>query len=127
MARVLVVDDDPLVLAAIMEVLESGGHEAVPAGPAADHAAIALSERYDLLLTDIFLPTVSGWDLIKAVRQKRPMLPVVAISGGGVGVGKDLTLKISEVVGADVVLPKPVDAGVLLLAIDTALKRRKPN
>lgn len=127
MARILVIDDDQLVLNALSEILLEGQHEVIAVSGDAQGAMQAISANYDLLLTDIFLPWVSGWELIKAVRKRHPNLPVVAISGGGMGVDAETTLKIGERSGADFVLPKPVDADVLLATIDKALKRHAPN
>jgi CheY-like chemotaxis protein len=127
MARILVIDDDELVRAALTDILEEGGHEVLAPGRGKDPLAVALRERYDLLLTDIFLPQVAGWDLIQAVRHERPHLPVIAISGGGMAVQAELALKISELTGADFVLPKPMDANLLLETVAKALSRRKPN
>lgn len=126
MARILVIDDDQLVLAAISEILLEGRHEVIAVLGDANGAAQALDATYDLLLTDIFLPWLSGWELIKAVRRRHPNIPVVAISGGGMGFEADAGLEIGERVGADYVLPKPVDGDVLLATVERALKRNRP-
>ena len=127
MARILVVDDDELVLAALSQILREGEHEVIAVNGDAESAAQAISADYDLLLTDIFLPWVSGWELIKAVRKRHPNLPVVAISGGGMGIEAQMVLEIGERIGADFVLPKPVDADLLLATVDKALKTREPT
>ena len=94
MARILVVDDDQLVLTAISEILLEGKHEVIAVLGDANGAAQALDATYDLLLTDIFLPWLSGWELIKAVRRRHPNIPVVAISGGGMGFEADAVLEL---------------------------------
>jgi DNA-binding response OmpR family regulator len=127
MARILVIDDDELVRFALTDILEEGGYTVLSPGDCKDALAYALRESYDLLLTDIFLPTIPGWDLIQSVRRERPQLPVIAISGGGMAVQADLALKISELTGADFVLPKPMDARCLLATVEKALKRSDPN
>jgi CheY-like chemotaxis protein len=124
MARILVVDDDELVLGAISEILLEGNHEVIAVLGDQDGVAKVLEATYDLLLTDIFLPWLSGWELIKAVRRRDPNIPVVAISGGGMGVEADMVLQIGERVGADFVLPKPVEAEALLATVEKALKRK---
>lgn len=127
MARIMVVDDEPLVAKAIGEVLLSDGHEVIYAGFDNDPADQVLGSSYDLLVTDVLMPETGGWDLIRMVRQNRPTTPVVAISGGGLGVTAELALKISDLVGADAVLTKPVDAHALLGVVKTQLGRAKPN
>jgi DNA-binding NtrC family response regulator len=122
MARILVVDDERLVAQTIGDVLTLGGHEVIYAGLDEDPSSVVVSQAYDLLLTDIFLPETSGWDLIRSSRQLRPELPVIAISGGGIGISADTALKLGDLFGAAVVLQKPVDAATLLEAVNTALR-----
>jgi DNA-binding response OmpR family regulator len=125
MARILVVDDERLVAQAMGEVLTSAGHDVIYAGLDSDPSDAVLAEAYDLLLTDIFLPETSGWDLIRAVRQTRPDTAIVAVSGGNVGVTPELALKISALVGAGEILTKPANADDLLRAVDAALQRKR--
>jgi DNA-binding response OmpR family regulator len=124
MARILVVDDDRLVATAMGELLEAGGHDVLYAGFDGDPSNAVLSTVYDLLITDIFLHGLSGWDLIRSLRQYRPEVPVIAITGGGIGVDTGLAMKISDLVGAGAVLPKPVDEHVLLNAVSDVLRRK---
>ena len=57
----------------------------------------------------------------------KPGTPVVAISGGGEVLRAEVALQMSDLIGADATLPKPVDAAVLLATINHALKRGQPN
>jgi DNA-binding response OmpR family regulator len=125
MARILLVEDEPLVAQALGEMLTTAGHSVAYAGQEGDPAEAIASAPYDVLVTDIFLPENSGWDLIRAVRRSRPEAGIVAISGGNVGVTAELALKISDLVGANEILPKPVAAEELLRAIDAALQQRR--
>ena len=69
-ARVLLVDDLNYVRDALAELLRGAGYEVVPApsGP----AALSELERQsvDLLLTDLYMPEMTGWDLVRAVRSR---------------------------------------------------------
>jgi len=69
-ARILLVDDLAYVREALAELLRSAGYEVVPAesGP----AALAELEQHgtDLLLTDLYMPEMTGWDLVRAVRGR---------------------------------------------------------
>ena len=122
MARVMVVDDEALVAQAIGEVLATDGYEVVYADVKQDLSREILGQQFDLLLTDIFLNGTSGWDVIRMLRQSRPTVPIVAISGGGVGVSGDLALRIGNIVGADEVLAKPIAPESLLAAVGSALR-----
>lgn len=69
-ARILVVDDLPYVREALAELLRGAGYDVVPleSGP----AALAELERHaaDLVLTDLHMPEMTGWDLARAVRAR---------------------------------------------------------
>jgi two-component system cell cycle response regulator CpdR len=80
--RVLVVDDDPLVLDVTASMLEDLGCEVVTAdaGPAALEK-LAADERIEVLITDIQMPGMDGYELIEKARERRPQLRVLACSG----------------------------------------------
>jgi len=72
---VLVVDDLPDVRQALAELLRTAGYEVVAVG--SGPAALAALERQsaDLLLTDLYMPEMTGWDLVRAVRARRLTSP----------------------------------------------------
>jgi len=81
--RILLVDDDPLVLAGTLAMLEELGHDAVHAAASGDEA-LAMLERdggFDLLLTDHMMPGLSGMQLAARARAMHPTLPVLLASG----------------------------------------------
>jgi DNA-binding response OmpR family regulator len=123
MARIMVVEDEPAVAQAIGDILEHGDHEVLYARPGRDAAADAVDRRYDLLITDIVMPEVSGWEIIKRVRRERPATPIIAISGGGHIMDPDVALRLSSRLGAHATLQKPIDVDSLLHAVDHALGR----
>ena len=80
--RVLVVDDDSLVLANVAAMLEDLGHTVIAAGSGAKALlAIGSSPDIDLLLTDQAMPAMTGLQLIEAVRARRPALPAILATG----------------------------------------------
>ena len=81
MARILVVDDDTLVLASVQMLLIHAGHE-VLAVDQARNAVIALErEQFDLVIVDVFMPGMDGYQAIKEFRRLDPAMPVIAMSG----------------------------------------------
>jgi CheY-like chemotaxis protein len=79
--RVLVIDDQQYVRAAISIALRSAGFEvvAVESGPL---GLSALEDsRFDLAIVDIYMPKMDGLQFIKAMRERMPNLPVIAMSG----------------------------------------------
>ncbi|WP_167784743.1 response regulator [Ramlibacter rhizophilus] len=82
MTRILVVDDEYDLVQTICAVLELEGYEATSARNGRQALEVLEQVRPDLLLTDVMMPYVSGYDLVEAVR-KRPQgkdLPVVIMS-----------------------------------------------
>ncbi len=81
-ARILVVDDDRLTRAVVVRSLEEGGFICVAAEDVVDAAMWLERERFDLVLTDVDMPGISGLALACAIRCWRPALPVLVMSGG---------------------------------------------
>jgi DNA-binding NtrC family response regulator len=79
---ILLVDDDVMVLGIVAQILTSGGFTAIAASSAAQ--ALTLLDampQLDLLLTDITMPLMNGIELAGAVREHRPALPVLLMTG----------------------------------------------
>ena len=81
MARVLVVDDDKLLALAVLGVLEDAGHTPLLARQGDALVTDLEHAQYELVLTDLYMPQVSGWDVARWVERHRPGTPVVALSG----------------------------------------------
>src|SRR5213594_3447419 len=118
--RMLLVDDDHAVSEALVDLLESLEHHADAAASGAE--ALELFERhsYDLVLTDLLMPGMTGWDVLAAVRGRDPRIPVIVISGSTVD-AKDPRVTRRRGVA---VLPKPVDALRLHGTINRLLAER---
>ena len=129
MARVLVVDDDQGVRAAITVVLQSGGFEvvAVQDGPAGRKALEAAP--FDAAIVDIFMPEMDGLETIRLFRQSRPDLPIVAMSGAmGLFAYRDSAepppdyLSMATKLGAVRAVQKPFQPRELLQAVQQSLR-----
>jgi CheY-like chemotaxis protein len=83
--RVLLVDDDRMVRGMLAESLQHHGYHVTAAGDG--HEALGLFEpsRYDVVVTDLLMPEMSGWELIERLRQADPDIPVIVISGVATG------------------------------------------
>ena len=81
MARILVVDDDTLVLASVQMQLIHAGHEVLAVNQARN-AVIALErEPFDLVIVDVFMPGMDGYQAIKEFQRLDPGIPIIAMSG----------------------------------------------
>jgi CheY-like chemotaxis protein len=89
----------------------------LPTGKAL-HTTIA-AERFDAVITDLYMPSVDGIEVVRAVKQAMPDLPVIGITGSG-GSG-DACSRAMLMLGAAVVLTKPIDATALFDALRHAL------
>jgi len=80
MGKILVCDDEDQLCRGLSRLLRSDGHEVVTAdGPGG--AAFIQRDHFDLILTDIRMPGVDGFEIIKTARQHVPHTPVIAMSG----------------------------------------------
>lgn len=113
---VAVVDDDPRILESLQELLESAGYELSLHASGASLLASGVA-TIDCLITDVGMPVMDGFALRDRVKQLRPELPVLLISGR-----RDLTDDESAEQGADDFFRKPFDGTALLAAIEKALR-----
>lgn len=81
MARILVIDDDPAVRAAMQMVLERDGLEVNAVGDGPTGVKLVAGEDFDLLLVDLFMPGMDGLETIRQVHRHKPGLPIIIMSG----------------------------------------------
>jgi DNA-binding response OmpR family regulator len=110
---ILVIEDDPDVLQMIIRHLEHLDFDVISARDGLEGLKQLETGGYDLVITDIVMPYISGVGLVTALKEKWPMIPVIAITG----YGKEPEAAALEK-KADVVLAKPVKIAVLREHID---------
>lgn len=106
MARILLIDDERLVLATMRISLEGAGHDVLDADSGEKGIKIQKETPCDLVITDIIMPKMDGLETIKQLKKDDNLLKIIAISGGGRIKGADYC-KIAITLGADMVLAKP--------------------
>jgi DNA-binding NtrC family response regulator len=79
--KVIVVDDDQVIRDLLINFLKFSGHEGIGAANGQRAMEIILSEAPDLVITDIHMPLMNGFQLLRAIRRINPNLPVVFITG----------------------------------------------
>jgi two-component system, NarL family, capsular synthesis sensor histidine kinase RcsC len=79
--RVLIVDDEPSVREVVAEMLRYAGHDIVVADAGLGLFDALAAATFDLVLTDLAMPEITGWDVAAWVRKHRPGTPVVAFTG----------------------------------------------
>ena len=121
MSRILIVEDDPARRNSVRSVLERDGHEVRTAGDGAAGTREMEHASFDVVLLDIGLPFVDGWDILRSHEGKR--LPsIIVISARGTETDKVRALDL----GADDYLAKPFGADELLARIRAVLRRAQP-
>jgi CheY-like chemotaxis protein len=121
--RVLVVDDDLGICRSLREILESDGCQVEVAGDGV--AALAALGRlsFDVVLTDVVMPHMDGYELYTAIREQHPKLPVLMMTA--FHYDKDHIIKRARIAGlTTVIFKKPVDPGRLRRALIDAVDKR---
>src|SRR5690242_12901189 len=121
MARILVIDDQPLVLDVMRRMLEDGGHQVATARNGEEGLELFAEQPADVVVCDLFMPGVNGLEVIHKMRQLRPGVPVVAVSGGSFNRERDLLPDV-RATGAAAFLPKPFSPAALLAAVAEVLQ-----
>ena len=120
MARILVVDDEPLARYAIRSALEIAGHSVVEAENGREGFGFYESQWFDLTVTDILMPEQDGIQTIQEFKSFRAAGKIIAITGGGV-LRAGGRLNLAENVGADRTLAKPFTDDQLIECVDACL------
>ena len=123
--RILLIDDDEHARAYLQRALERAGHEVHLAVDGRGVDALVPIHQLDLVLTDIYMPEVDGFQALATLRANAPDLPVVVMSGGALGLGT--CLQMAKMLGAAAVLEKPVTIAALLDALRVATAAGCPS
>lgn len=117
--RILLVEDEPGLVLTLTDRLAAEGYDVAAASDGPAGLTRATTELWDLVLLDVMLPGMNGFDVVKEMRQKRVATPVIMLTARGQVVDKVLGLKL----GADDYLTKPFDTMELLARIEAHLRR----
>jgi DNA-binding response OmpR family regulator len=123
--RILVVEDDSAIRRGIADALQFAGYEVLQAPNGNDGMAQGLKATFDLLLLDLILPGHSGFEILKTVREARPVLPVIILTARGEEQDRVQGLRL----GADDYVVKPFSVRELLARVEAVLRRspERPN
>lgn len=122
--KILAIDDQKIIRDLLESILQGLGHNIKVASSGKDGLELLQRDGYDLVITDLGMPEMSGWEVSRKVKEIRKETPVVMITGWGVNFDPD---KIKEF-GVDYLLLKPFKIELLSKLIDKIrdekLKRR---
>ena len=116
--RILLVDDEPLIVKGLKFALESDGYETDSAGDGEQALEKIQNGNFDLILLDVMLPKMSGIEVCQAVREKSDV-PIIMLTAKGEDMDKILGLEY----GADDYMTKPFSLRELMARIKANLRR----
>lgn len=119
--KVLVVDDDPVVGKSIDRILSSRGYAVISAAGGEEAMQRLASEDYDVVYTDIKMPGMSGLEVARHIKESRPWLPVVIVTG----YGNDANEAEAREIGVSGFLRKPLSPEIVESTADELT--RKPD
>ena len=119
MAKILIIEDEEGILMPLEDNLRLEGYEVESARDGAEGLALAAEGRFDLIVLDIMLPKLDGFEVCKRLRQDRMMTPILMLTAKSQEVDKVLGLEL----GADDYMTKPFSSRELLARIKAILRR----
>jgi len=122
MKQILIVEDEPNMRLGLKDNLEFEGYKVSVANDGSKGLAAIVSNHYDLVLLDVMLPELSGFDVCRIARERGVPTPIILLTAKGEEIDKVLGLEL----GADDYITKPFGLRELLARIKAVL-RRGPN
>jgi len=116
---VCVVEDDPAIREGLVDSLEFAGYRVLECSDGIEARRVLLSAEIDLVLLDVMLPGVSGFELLPEIRRGRPTLPVILVTARGTEEDRVRGLE----TGADDYVVKPFSSSELLARVRAVLRR----
>ena len=120
MARILVIDDDPVILEVITKILKTHGHEVIASPNGTSGIKQLETNSFDLVLTDLMMPDVDGLEVLNHVVSKSPKTKCIILTGYGTIKSSVDSIK----KGAFDYITKPITSDELLVVIEKALQFR---
>jgi len=109
--KILIVEDDPAIREALEEAVTQDGHAAVCAADGGEAVRLFCSGTFDLILLDIMLPVMSGYDVCRKIREKNRAVPIIIITAKGEEIDKVLGLELGLMLFLHLVLELELGLG----------------
>lgn len=120
--RILIVEDEPAMVAGLQDNFEYEGYEVISADDGIAGLERALADDPDLVVLDVMMPRLSGLDLCKQLKAKRPSVPIIMLTARGQEIDKVVGLEL----GADDYITKPFSVRELMARVKAVLRRASP-
>lgn len=119
MTKILIVEDEPNMVAGLRDNFEFEGYQVITAPDGVAGLERALSDSPDLVILDVMMPRMSGLDVCRHLKSKRPSTPIIMLTARGQEVDKVVGLEL----GADDYVTKPFSIRELLARVKAVLRR----
>lgn len=117
--KILIVEDEPNMVTGLRDNFEYEGFQVITAQDGVEGLERALQESPDLVVLDVMMPRMSGLDVCKQLKAKRPSIPIIMLTARGQEVDKVVGLEL----GADDYVTKPFSIRELLARVKAVLRR----
>lgn len=123
MARILLVDDDDLVLKGAQRVLQRAGHEVWESNSPKTALHMLEHVSVDVVITDVYMPGMNGVEFVRRMGGRESGKRIIAMTGGGVINTASELLAMARAAGAERTIAKPFGPGELTTAVDDVMAR----
>jgi len=117
--RILIVEDEPAMVQGLRDNFEYEGYEVISAGDGVAGLDRAIADDPDLVVLDVMMPRLSGLDVCKQLKNKKPLLPIIMLTARGQEIDKVVGLEL----GADDYVTKPFSIRELMARVKAVLRR----
>ncbi len=114
MSTILLVEDEDLLRNGVQEMLERHDFHVIGAGDGIEALEWLEEAEVDLVITDLVMPNMDGVDFVHRLREKRPTLPVIVVSGSSKSVMDRYGINTLDIPGANASLSKPFKSNELV-------------
>jgi DNA-binding response OmpR family regulator len=123
MEKIIIIEDEARILMALEDNLKIEGYQVASALDGEEGLSMVLENKYDLIILDIMLPKINGFDVCRQIRQKGISTPILMLTAKSQEVDKVLGLEL----GADDYVTKPFSSRELLARVKALLRRARPR
>jgi two-component system alkaline phosphatase synthesis response regulator PhoP len=117
--RILIVEDEPAMVAGLRDNFEYEGYEVISAADGVSGLERVFADEPDLVVLDVMMPRLSGLEVCKQVKAKRPDIPIIMLTARGQEIDKVVGLEL----GADDYVTKPFSIRELMARVKAVLRR----
>ena len=121
--RILIVEDEPAMVAGLRDNFEYEGYEVISANDGVEGLEKAINDQPDLVVLDVMMPRMSGLDVCKQLKSRRPAIPIIMLTARGQEIDKVVGLEL----GADDYVTKPFSIRELMARAKAVLRRATPH